>query len=491
MQNLKERRTKIVCTIGPASDSPEMLAKLIDAGMNVARINFSHDTLEKHAQKIDHIRAISAEKCVPVAILQDLTGPKIRIGKMMQDVQLEVGAEFILFKNQRPGDEIGVSTSFPGIVDVVNAGDTVLLADGAIHLEVKAKHRDRVVCNVIVGGLISSNKGINLPSRSLAIPSLTAKDKKDLEFGIKKGVDLVALSFVRSPNDVLEVKNILQERNADIPVISKIEKHEAIVAIDEIIDVSDGIMVARGDLAVETALEQVPIVQKQIIRKCNTKGKPVITATQMLKSMVDSPQPTRAEATDVANAVFDGTDAVMLSEETAMGKYPIVAVETMHRILVETEKAYKPHHQLETQKQDGQVSVQAAVSQSAVVMANQLDAAAIVTPTRSGSSARMVARFRPGRPVLALCTDNKVRNRLCVVWGVYPFLIDEVAQSDEILAICKQFAMANGFAKAGERIIITAGWPLAEIGSTKLITVEEIAVSRQPSAVSRQPSAVS
>ena len=321
---------------------------------------------------------------------------------------------------------------------------------------------------------MSSNKGINLPSRSLTIPSLTTKDRKDLEFGIEKGVDWVALSFVRSPKDVLEVKDILNRHKVDIPVISKIEKHEAILAIDDIIDVSDGIMVARGDLAVETALEQVPIVQKQIIEKCNIKGKPVITATQMLKSMVDSPQPTRAEATDVANAVFDGTDAVMLSEETAMGKYPDLAVETMHRILVETEKAYKSHRMLETQKQDGRVSVQAAVSQSAVVMARQLDAAAIVTPTRSGSSARMVTRFRPGRPVLALCTDEKVRNRLCVVWGVYPYLIDEVAQSDEILAICKQFAIANGFAKPGERIIITAGWPLAEIGSTNLIKVEEI-----------------
>ena len=470
----EERSTKIVCTIGPASDSLEMLEKLIDAGMNVARINFSHGTHKEHAAKIKLIREIAARKDKAVAILQDLSGPKIRIGKMLRDVKLESGSKFNLYKNQRGGDEKGVSTSYPDIVKTIDVGDTVLLADGAIHLEVTARHDDRIECDVIVGGVLSSNKGINLPSRSLAIPSLTEKDKKDLEFGIKHHVDFVALSFVRSPEDVFKVKNILDYFRVDIPVISKIEKHEAIAAIDDIIDASDGIMVARGDLAVETALERVPMVQKRIIEKCNRKGKPVITATQMLKSMVDSPRPTRAEATDVANAVFDGTDAVMLSEETAMGKYPKESVVTMHRILVETEKAFEPHYGLKPEQSDGVVSIQAAVSHAAYMMANQLNAAAIITPTESGSSARMVARFRPKQPVVALCTSETVQRQLCAVWGVYPYFAKEVSYSDGILDISKQAAIENGFARAGDRIIIAAGWPIGMIGSTNLIKVEEI-----------------
>ena len=474
MLNIEERSTKIVCTIGPASETPEMLEKLIDAGMNIARINFSHGSHKEHAAKIKAIREISAQKNKPVAILQDLTGPKIRIGKMQHDVQLESGNQFTLFKNNRPGDEVGVSTTYPDIVKTVEVGDTVLLADGAIHLEVAARHADRIECTVVVGGVLSSNKGINLPSRSLAIPSLTEKDKKDLEFGIKHGVDFVALSFVRSPDDVNKVKTILDYFRVDIPVISKIEKHEAIGAIDDIIDASDGIMVARGDLAVETALERVPMVQKHIIGKCNRKGKPVITATQMLQSMVDSPRPTRAEATDIANAVLDGTDAVMLSEETAMGKYPQRAVDTMHRIVVETEKSFASRLDLKPQESGGAVSIQAAVSHSAYLMANQLDAAAIVTPTQSGSSARMVARFRPKQPIIALCTSETVQRQLCAVWGVYPYFAKEVAETERILDLSKTAAIDYGFAKSGDRIIITAGWPIGVIGSTNLIKVEEI-----------------
>lgn len=474
MLNLRMRKTKIVCTIGPASDGPEILGRLIDAGMNVARINFSHGTYEEHARKIRLIRELADERQVPVAILQDLSGPKIRIGKMKEEVQLEAGQRFSLFREERLGDTVGVSTTYPGIVDIVEAGDTILLADGSIHLEVEEKKADRIVARVIVGGALSSSKGINLPSRSLSIPSLTAKDKQDLEFGLNECVDMIALSFVRRPADILKVKRVLTRHGVDLPVISKIEKHEAIAAIDDIIGISDGIMVARGDLAVETALERVPVVQKQIIRKCNQQGKPVITATQMLKSMVDSPRPTRAEATDVANAVFDGTDAVMLSEETAMGKFPVVAVETMHRILVEAEKALEMRHDLGVEGKHGSVSVQAAVSHSAVMMARELDACAIVTPTQSGSSAKMVARFRPKQPVIALCTSEAVQRRLCVVWGVLPYMVPEVSNSDEILEISKVVAVQHGYANEGDRIIISAGWPPGHTGSTNLIKVEEI-----------------
>lgn len=474
MLNLQERRTKIVCTIGPASDSKETLEALIDAGMSIARINFSHGTHEEHREKVQRIRELGRKKNIPIAILQDLSGPKIRIGKMKNGVHLEAGSEFALYKEKTVGDATGASTSYPDIVDAVEVDDTVLLADGSIHLEVIRKKADRVICSVIVGGPLSSNKGINLPSRSLAIPSLTAKDKYDLELGIAMGVDLVALSFVRRPTDILKAKTLMHRAGVEIPIIAKIEKHEAIDAIDDLIDISDGIMVARGDLAVETALEQVPVVQKIIIEKCNKKGKPVITATQMLKSMVDSPRPTRAEATDVANAVFDGTDAVMLSEETAAGNYPVEAVQTMHRILVEAEKAFTPRWRHQDQTSEKRMSVQAAISQAAVVMSGLLGASAIVTPTRSGSSARSVARFRPRQPIVAICTTEQEQRRLCAVWGVYPYLVPELSTADEVLQASIDTAVQHHFARVGSRIIITAGIPPGQSGSTNLIKVEEI-----------------
>lgn len=474
MLNLKNRRTKIICTIGPATESREALAKLIDAGMNVARINFSHGTHATHARVVKRIRDIAAKKEIPVAILQDLSGPKIRIGEMAQPVELRAGSSFSLYLDSFPGDKTGVSTSNPDVVNAVEPGDKILLADGTIVLEVRKKSADRVQCRVLVGGMLSSHKGINLPSRSLPIPSLTEKDKKDLAFGIKLGVDFVALSFVRRPEDVVEVRHLIEQAGADIPVISKIEKHEAIASIDTIIAYSDGIMVARGDLAVETALETVPLVQKKIIEKCNENGKPVITATQMLRSMVDNPHPTRAEAADVANAVLDGTDAVMLSEETAIGSYPVATVETMHRIIIEAEKELEAHWHLKVQQKDGEVTVPAAVSHAAVSMARDLDATAIVTPTRSGSTARMVARFRPRRPVVAVCTEPAVQHRLCLVWGVFPYLEREARNSDDILGLALSVAKEHGFARKGQRIVLTAGLPPGQSGSTNLIKVEEV-----------------
>ncbi len=327
------KKTKIIATIGPASRDPEVLEKLIEAGMNVCRLNFSHGTHAEHAALIQDIRRVASRLGQPVAILQDLSGPKIRTGTMgAGEVTLQVGQKFVLTNRDVPGDENEVGLTYPGLPHNVHSGDTLLLADGAMELEVDSATATDVNCTVKVGGLLTSHKGINLPNRSINAPILSDKDEADLKFGLEHGVDFIALSFVRTAHDVRTVKRIIQAAGKDTPLIAKIEKFEAIDNIDEIIAESDGIMVARGDLGVEIPLEQLPRVQKMVIRKTNAVAKPVITATQMLRSMVDRPRPTRAEVTDVANAIFDGTDAVMLSEETAMGRYPVKSVRVMTRV---------------------------------------------------------------------------------------------------------------------------------------------------------------
>ncbi len=474
MLNLKERRTKIVCTLGPATNSPEMIARLIDAGMNVARINFSHGTHEEHERTIGLVREISREKGIPVAVLQDLSGPKIRIGEMKKRVELKKGQHFVLYRDERVGDEKGASTNYPELVAALRPGDSILLADGALNLKVIEQSPEALVCEVVVGGPLSSHKGINVPSRSLPVPSLTEKDRADLELGIRLEVDYIALSFVRKPGDVMKLKSLLHRAEVQIPVIAKIEKHEALDAIEEIVGIADGVMVARGDLAVETPLEKVPIVQKQIIRLCNDHAKPVITATQMLQSMVNLPRPTRAEAADVANAVLDGTDAVMLSEETTIGKYPLETVRTMHRILVATENSLRYRGEEAHMVHRGKSSVPGAVAHAAVDMAHDLQAAAIVTPTRSGTTARLVSCFRPQIPIVALCNNDVVRRRLSLVWGVYPYHVEELTETDTVFRVAQKTSRENGFARTGEKIIITAGLPLGASGRTNLIKVEEI-----------------
>ncbi len=468
------RRTKIVSTIGPASESEEMLSRMIDAGMNIARLNFSHGTHEDHARVIGRIRKISQEKGVPVAILQDLSGPKIRIGIMKEPVELKPGDPFTLFFDDRPGDEKGVSTTYKDIRFAVEPGDTILLADGAINMQVVEKTDEGIVCKVVVGGTLSSKKGINLPTSTLAIPSLTEKDRADLLFGLEQGVDLVALSFVRRPGDVLKVKSMIHRAKKNVPVIAKIEKHEAIDAIDEIIEVADGIMIARGDLAVETPLERVPVVQKNIIQKCNRSGTPVITATQMLQSMVTSPRPTRAEAADVANAVLDGSDAVMLSEETTIGHDPVGVIRTMSNILEAAEATFHSYWVPPKAEEKSETTIPKSVTHAAVIMAGELQAKTIVTPTRSGYSARMVARHRPQIPVIALCVEKQVQRQLCIVWGVYPYYTGEMETTDAVLETARQKAQDYGFAKQGDLIIIAAGLPPGQMGTTNLIKVEEI-----------------
>ncbi len=466
-------RTKIVCTIGPASRSPKILKKLIQGGMNVARLNFSHGTQSEHLEVIERIRSLAAKSGKPVAILQDLAGPKIRIGKIKAGIiTLESGALFTLTNQQNFGDEKRVSISYPDLPKDVKPGDTLLLSDGALELEVLEATDQDVRCRVIIGGSLSSFKGINLPSRSIKAPSLTKKDKEDLAFGIEKEVDYVALSFVRSAMDVTVARNFIEKRGSAIPIIAKIEKHEALENIDEIIHVVDGIMIARGDLGVETPLEKVPLVQKLLIQKSNQAGKPVITATQMLRSMVDSPRPTRAEVTDVANAVLDGTDAVMLSEETAIGKFPVESVATMARIAEDAESGFPFETWTYRLGPISEKSLPEAVGYAACNLAESINASSIITFTQTGSTARLVAKYRPRRPILAMTPLEKTYRRLELVWGVVPFLSETMKNTDEMIDRAFKIALQSGIVKRGQIVVITAGVPVGVPGTTNLIKAE-------------------
>jgi len=463
-------RTKIVCTIGPASRSPEMLARLTAAGMDVARLNFSHGTHSEHAAVVAALRRIAEQARRPIAILQDLAGIKIRIGEIGGGVvRLESGASFTLTSRAVAGDAAAVSVSYPALTESVRPGDRLLLADGEIELCAEDVTPTDIRCRVLAGGPLSSHKGISLPARSIAAPGLTEKDREDLAFGIAQGVDYVALSFVRGGDDVRQAKAFMAELGAKIPIIAKIEKHEALPRIDEILAESDGIMVARGDLGVETPLEHVPLLQKMLIEKSNRAGKPVITATQMLLSMVDSPRPTRAEVGDVANAILDGTDAVMLSEETASGRYPAEAVATMKRIAEDTEAAF-PFEQWMRRFEDRSLQgLPEAVAGAACELAEHIGAALIVAWTESGATARLVAKHRPRRPILALSSLPATARRLALVWGVIPLVAEEGRDTDAMMQKAPTLAVEAGLLKPGETAVITAGIPMGVAGSTNLI----------------------
>lgn len=466
-------RTKIVCTIGPASRSPEKLEQLIKAGLNVARLNFSHGTQSEHQEVITTIRRMAAKLSLPIAILQDLAGPKIRIGKIESgQITLKSGAQFILTTREVPGNENEVSVNYPDLPKDVQPGDSLLLSDGVLELEVLETKEQDIKCQVVIGGPLSSFKGINLPTSSIKAPSLTEKDKKDLAFGIDQGVDYIALSFVRRPSDVTEAKNFMEKKRSTIPVIAKIEKHEALKNIDEIIQIVEGIMVARGDLGIETPLEKVPLVQKSLIQKSNLVGKPVITATQMLRSMVDNPRPTRAEVADVANAVLDGTDAVMLSEETAIGKYPVEAVAMMAKIAEDAESGFPFDRWIQRVEQESEKSIPEAVGQAACRLAESLNAASIITFTQSGSTARLVAKYRPQQPILAPTPLEKTYRSLALIWGVVPILGESIKDTDEIVDRAFQAALESGLVKKGQRVVITTGAPVGVPGTTNLIRAE-------------------
>jgi len=463
-------RTKIVCTIGPSSRSPETLRRLAEAGMDVARLNFSHGRHDEHAAVLADVRRISEEIGRPIAVLQDLGGIKIRIGEIAGGaVRLEPGAPFTLTRRAVPGDAHEVSLDYPDLASNVHPGDALLLSDGDVELRVEAVDAADIRCCVVAGGILSSHKGIHLPHRSIAAPGLTPKDRNDLAFGIAQGVDYVALSFVRSAADVFEARRFLDQHRASIPLIAKIEKHEALVRIDEILAASDGLMVARGDLGVETPLEHVPLLQKMLIDRANRAGKPVITATQMLLSMVDSPRPTRAEVGDVANAILDGTDALMLSEETAAGRFPAEAVATMRRIAEDTEAAFPFEAWMRRFEDKSLQSLPEAVAGAACELAEHIGAAVIVAWTESGATARLVARHRPRRPILALSTVPSTARRLALVWGVIPLVAEGGPDTDAMLERAPGLAASLGLLKSGERAVITAGIPMGVAGSTNLI----------------------
>jgi pyruvate kinase len=465
-------RTKIICTIGPASRQPETLERLVEAGMNVCRLNFSHGTHAEHAALIKDIRAVSRKLGVHLAILQDLAGPKIRTGKMAAgEVTLVEGATFTLTNRDVPGDEKEVGLTYPDLPHNVRTGDTILLADGAMALKVKTSSDTDVVCEVITGGELSSNKGINLPNRSINAPIMSDKDKADLKFGLEQGVDFVALSFVRTAHDVRVAKKIIAKAGHNTPLIAKIEKFEALDNIDDILEEADGIMVARGDLGVEIPLESVPRTQKMLIARTNQAAKPVITATQMLKSMVESPRPTRAEVTDVANAIYDGTDAIMLSEETAMGQFPVEAVQVMTRVARETEKMLDYEGWTRKMKRQVKISPKVAVAHSAVEMAEDIEAAAIITCTKSGSTTRNVAMYRPRQVLLTITPNCETAKRTSLTFGAVPLLIDTVTSAEELERAAIEQALQGGYVKPGQYVVITAGLPFGEGASTNMIKV--------------------
>ena len=465
------RRTKIVATVGPATLEPDVLRRLIKAGATTLRINFSHGTQQDHQKAIRLIRQTAFELNQPVGILQDLQGPKIRLGKFASGkITLKNGDPYILTSRQvECNHEIGY-VSYENLAEEVPENATILLDDGKVEMQVEKIDRANqdLHCRVIVGGDLSSNKGVNFPGVFLSVKALTAKDREDLMFGLDQGVDWIALSFVRNPQDILEIKDLIASAGKSIPVIAKIEKHEAIEQMDAILSLCDGVMVARGDLGVELPAEDVPILQKRLIATSNRLGIPVITATQMLDSMLNNPRPTRAEVSDVANAILDGTDAVMLSNETAVGTYPVEAVETMARIACRIEQEQKSN----PFKQKDKRSITHAISAAVGEIAAQLEASAIMTLTKTGATARNVSKFRPKTPILAITPHVYVARRLQLVWGVKPLLVLDLPSASQTFQAAINVAQEKDWLSAGDLVVMTAGTLQGVAGSTDLIKVE-------------------
>lgn len=451
-------KTKIICTIGPASSTPETIGMLVQSGMNIARLNFSHGTHDEHRERIQTIRRVSAELGKPVAVMQDLAGQKIRVGTVEPDpLTLRAGDGFTLTTRTVTGEPGAVTVEFPGFPRMVKPGDAILLSDGSIELRVTATTETDVVTLVAAGGDLSSRKGVNVPLHSLDVPAFTDKDREDLEFGIRHGVDIVAQSFVRNAADVRQVREFLAERGSTVPIVAKIENNRAIENIDSILEAVDGIMVARGDLGVETPLEKVPIVQKSIIAKSNAAGKPVITATHMLKSMVSDARPTRAEAADVANAVLDGTNAVMLSEETAVGEYPALAVETLGRIAREAESCALFEGVVERLRGYPPRSDREAFGLSVCNLSDNINASGIITHTISGFTARLIARYRPKQAVTAITPSEATYRQLAAVWGVEPVFDPKSAGEDLEPEAAMRTALDLGAVKPGDKVVVTDG----------------------------------
>ena len=468
-------RTKIVCTVGPAAQSVDGLRRLIRSGMNVARINFSHGDHPAHARRIANIRRAAADENAVVALLGDLQGPKLRIGNIRGDhLVTRVGESIILTTRDVPGDQGEVHLPHPDLVREVKPGQRLLLDDGALEFVVHETTTTDIRCRVVTGGSLGSHKGIAAPGAHLSLSALTDKDRADAAFAVEQQLDFLAMSFVRAGRDVCQLRDMLASKGAAIPIVAKIEKPEALEAFDDILACSDAIMIARGDLGVEIPAERVPFVQKDLIRRCNRAGVPVITATQMLNSMVSNPRPTRAEASDVANAILDGTSAVMLSAETALGEYPVESAAMMARIASIAEQNIDFEHALEHAWKDRAQSVTTAIGQATVEIAYELSAKAIVTSTYSGHTARWVASFRPRTPVIAVTPRAEVQRQLALVWGVVPMLAPEFDTTDELIRRAEEMAVASGLADYGDTIIITAGIPSGPARQTNMLKVHEV-----------------
>ncbi|KYG91528.1 pyruvate kinase [Metasolibacillus sp. FSL H7-0170] len=472
------RKTKIVCTIGPASESPEMLEKLIEAGMNVARLNFSHGTHEEHAVRIAAIRDAAENVGKPIGILLDTKGPEIRTHTMENgELHLVTGQVIDISMTEVVGTATSFSVTYAELIDDVNQNDIILLDDGLIELRVLAKDTEKGLIHTIVenAGVLKNKKGVNVPGVSIKLPGITEKDAQDILFGIEQGIDFIAASFVRTASDVLEIRELLEQNNGGhIQIIPKIENQEGVDNIDEIIQVSDGLMVARGDLGVEIPAEEVPLVQKSLILKCNQAAKPVITATQMLDSMQRNPRPTRAEASDVANAIIDGTDAIMLSGETAAGLYPLESVQTMNKIAERTEQSLDYRSIVAMRSREKEANMTEAISQAVAYTSINLGVKAVLAPTESGNTAKMIAKYRPGVPIVAVTGSKNSAQLLTLVWGVNPILCQRVKTTDEILELSVDESLKHGFVDHGDVVVITAGVPVGEAGTTNLMKVHVI-----------------
>ena len=470
------RKTKIICTIGPASEKREILSQIIEAGMNVSRHNFSHGDHEEHAGRINLVKELAKEYNKEIAVMLDTKGPEIRTGKFEpKKVELQAGAKFTVHAG---GDVIGnteeCSVTYAGLANDVKAGDTILIDDGLVGLTVESIEGNKIHCTVQNTGFVATHKGVNVPGVSIKLPALTEKDIADLKFGCEIGVNAVAASFIRKASDVETIRQILNENGGeDIKIISKIENQEGVDNIDAILEASDGLMVARGDLGVEIPFEKLPAVQKMMIEKCNAAGKPVVTATQMLDSMMRNPRPTRAEVSDVTNAILDGTDAIMLSGESANGSWPVEAVQAMATIATESEKLL--NYELAESKAKNHIpAISGVISRAACNAANELNASAIISVTQTGATARRISQSRPQCPVVAVTPCEKVARKLALSFGVYPVVVKSMNSHKEIMEDSVNYAKEAGFVNAGETVVIAAGIPADKAGSTNVLKVSEV-----------------
>ena len=469
------RKTKIVCTIGPASETVEKMRELMLAGMNVARFNFSHGTHEEQRVKLERVRQVREELGLPIATLLDTKGPEIRLRDFEGGrAELVSGQRFILTTQEILGNGDRAAITYKNLKNDISAGTTILIDDGLIEMNVEEISGEEIICRVINGGVVSNHKGVNVPGAVLSMPYISDVDREDILFGIEMGYEFLAASFARTKDDILEVQKILKDHGSDMKIIAKIENMQGIENLEEILEVSDGIMVARGDMGVEIPLEEVPILQKKMIHLANAQGKHVITATQMLESMIKNPRPTRAEATDIANAIYDGTTAIMLSGESAAGKYPVEAVQTMAKIAESAEKDIDYCARTKLAERDDKADITTAIAYATCTAAMDLKAAAIITVTMSGFTAEAIARFKPRSQVIGCTTNERVYHQLNLLWGVTPLMLGKESTTDDLFSAAVTEAKKAGCVKQGDTVVITAGVPLGVAGKTNMIHVVEV-----------------